>query len=491
MSPSLTYGFRFEIDRGSFQRIAPPSTGERFEGIDFSPCGNIIAIATSEGNQVLLYKRRPDGAFEDEPFQTIGRSPHALDYPHDISFSRSGLLAVAQRTGAIAIYARSKSGQTYDSEPAFEIGGPRSKLAYSDGIAFVPPKNDYLAACNLQLGAILFFRKISQLPVVFEESPAFELRHPSIFHPDGLAFSRCGRWLATANHGKNSVSVFQRRSPTMSGGTLVYGPEPVTVIRGSDVRYPHSVAFTPQTNHLIVTNAGANYFGVYAPRPYYFGMQWSDSATAQVIAHDEEEFQVANVANKMEGGPKGVAIHGNNLAICSPQIGVKIYSFLERRGWLTRKMQPLKPARLPVDKLTRFDMADQGATDEWHELERHPEHGSFRWTGPGHRATIRLPIALARAVKVRIHILSALGEAINTLKLSIQDKEIAHSLHRLAEGRVLVVAQLGRASMAKVKGDLGITLQIANTGRPRDLGLNQDSRSLGLAVNWIELDPNG
>jgi hypothetical protein len=257
------------------------------------------------------------------------------------------------------------------------------------------------------------------------------------------------------------------------------------------MRYPHSVAFTPQTNHLIVTNAGANYFSVYAPRPYYFGMQWSDSPVARVPAHDDEEFQAANVANKMEGGPKGVAIHGNSLAICSPQIGVKVYSFLERRGWLTRKMQPLKPARLPVDKLMRFDMADQGATDEWHELERHPEHGSFRWTGPGHRATIRLPIALARAVKVRIHILSALGEAINTLKLSIQDKEIAHSLHRLAEGRVLVVAQLGRASMAKVKGDFGITLQIANTGRPRDLGLNQDSRSLGLAVNWIELDPNG
>ena len=51
---------------------------------------------------------------------------------------------------------------------------------------------------------------------------------------------------------------------------------------------------------------------------------------AQVIAHDDEEFQATNTANKMEGGPKGVAIRDNYLAICSPQIGVKIYSFREQ-----------------------------------------------------------------------------------------------------------------------------------------------------------------
>jgi hypothetical protein len=258
------------------------------------------------------------------------------------------------------------------------------------------------------------------------------------------------------------------------------------------VRHPHSVAFTPRTNHLIVTNAGANYFSVYAPRPYCFGMQWSESPVAQVIAHNDEEFREANIANKSEGGPKGVAIHNNNLAICSPQIGVKIYLFREQRGWLVRKTQRLRPAKLQrADKLVRFDMADQDMPDEWHELEVHPEYGSFRWTGPSQCATIYLPILFDRDFTLRIHILSVLlDEAINTLKLSIHGQEITHDLNRVAEGRFLVVAQLRRAAIAKAKRNFGITLQIANTTRPLDLGLNQDSRSLGLAVNWVELDPN-
>jgi DNA-binding beta-propeller fold protein YncE len=323
----------FEIDSKFVQRIMPPRPSERFEGIDFSPSGNIMAVATSETNTVLLFRRKADGRFEDAPFRVIGRGSDGLDYPHDVSFSRNDdteLLAVAQRTGAIAVYEKNGCDENYGSAPAFSIGGPQSRLAFSDGVAFVPPKNDYLAACNLELGTIVFFRRISLSPVVFEQTPAFELKHSSIFNPDGLGFSSCGRWLAIANHGNESVSIFQRRNRFISGGKPMYGPTPVTVIEDSHLRYPHSVAFAPRTNCLLVTNAGANYFNVYAPTRHYFGMRWSQSPIAQVIAHDDEEFQATNTANKMEGGPKGVAIRDNYLAICSPQIGVKIYSFREQ-----------------------------------------------------------------------------------------------------------------------------------------------------------------
>jgi len=488
-------GFRFEIDRKSVQRIVPPNPSERFEGIDFSRSGRIMAIATSETNSVLLFQRKPDGRFEDAPFRTIGR----FDYPHDVSFSKSGdtieLLAVAQRTGAIAIYEKNAFEGSYGSEPAFEISGPQSKLAYSDGVAFVPPYNDYLAACNLELGTILFFRRISRSPVTFRETPEFELKHPSIFDPDGLAFSRCGRWLATANHGKQSVSIFQRRKRTLSRGKPIYGPEPVTVIQDPQFRYPHSVAFTPRTNHLIVTNAGANYFNVYEPSPHYYGMQWSQSPVAQVIAHDDRFFKEVNTANKMEGGPKGVAIHQNNLAVCSPQIGVKIYSFRERR-WFFRR-NPLigryDPANLRrIDTLVRFDMTDQNTPFEWYEPESHPKHGSFRWTGPSPRATIHLPIMFDRDLAARIHILLTVkDEVIDTLKLSIHEQEIPYRLDRLRDGTFLVLTQLNHALLAKPQRDFGITLEIADTIRPVDHldELNQDSRWLGLATNWVELEP--
>ena len=37
------------------------------------------------------------------------------------------------------------------------------------------------------------------------------------------------------------------------------------VITDPGLRHPHSVAFSSETNHLVVTNAAANYFSVYAP----------------------------------------------------------------------------------------------------------------------------------------------------------------------------------------------------------------------------------
>jgi hypothetical protein len=134
----------FEIDSspGSVQRIMPPSPTERFEGIDFSASGDTLAIATSETNSVLLFRRNADGRFADRPYQTIGRAPSTLDYPHDVSFSkrtRRDLLAVAQRTGAIAIYSRTCSDGDYATTPVAEIRGPKSGLAFSDGVSFVPP----------------------------------------------------------------------------------------------------------------------------------------------------------------------------------------------------------------------------------------------------------------------------------------------------------------------------------------------------------------
>ena len=208
-------GAQFEIDTdpASVQLIAPLETLERFEGVSFSSTGDVLAVATSENNTVLLFRRKPDGRFEEQPYCTIGGANSRLAYPHDVSFSTCGkLLAVAQRRGAIAIYQKSREGEGYGPEPVFEISGRKSKLALSDGVAFVPPHDRYLAACNLQLGTIAFYRRISSNPLRFKTRPEFELRHPSLQDPDGLAFSSDGKWLATANHGNHSVCVFQRQN---------------------------------------------------------------------------------------------------------------------------------------------------------------------------------------------------------------------------------------------------------------------------------------
>jgi hypothetical protein len=323
-----------ELDSSPLQRIAPPSLIQRFEGVDFAGCGNILAIATSEANTVLLFRRRPDGRFDDAPYQTIGEASQ-IEYPHDVSFSRETadeLLAVAQRPGRITIHTRSGADGRYTAAATAEISGTRSGLAFSDAVAFVPPDESHLAACSLERGTVSFFRRVSAAPPAFEPTPVFQLKHRSIFHPDGLAFSGCGGWLAVANHGKQTVAIFRRDDKRSAAGALAFHRRPAAVIADPRFRYPHSVAFTPDTNHLLVTNAGANYLCAYAPARRWLGRTgWSPTPVAQILVHDDDAFREVNTADKMEGGPKGIAIHGNTVAVCSPQIGVKIYAF--REGW--------------------------------------------------------------------------------------------------------------------------------------------------------------
>ena len=346
--------FHVEFDAGgdSVQSLAPPSKLQRFEGIAFSSSGNILAVATSETNTVFLFRRSANGLFEDTPYECIDGPRSRLKYPHDVSFSPSGdteLLAVAQRGGAITLYEKNRTNENFGPDPVFEICGPRARLNFSDGVAFVPPDNDYLAACNLESGSISFYRKVSPSPIAFELEPVLELKHRSVSRPDGLAFSRCGNWLAIANHGNHTISVFQRRNKILSGGKPEYGPDPITIIRDSRLRYPHSVAFTPETNHLVVTNAGANYFSVYAPQIHNFDLLWSQSPAIQKAVGPDRTFKEVNARNKMEGGPKGVAIHKNSLAVCSPEHGIKIYSFRERL--FVRRPALRRAVRRALDRL--------------------------------------------------------------------------------------------------------------------------------------------
>ena len=315
----------------SVRHLAPPNSLQRFEGIAFSSSGNTLGVATSDTNTVFLFRRQPDGRFEDAPYCAINGPGSRLNYPHDLAFSSSGdteMLAVAQRAGSISIYQKHRTTDRYSIDPVFELRGPTTRLNYTDGVAFVPPDHQYLAACNLRTHTISFYRKIPGSRIVFEPEPVFELRH-RLFRPDGIAFSQGGEWLAVANHGNHTVGIYRRRPSIFSRRKIKYGRTPVTLIKDPGFRYPHSVAFTPGTNHLVVTNAGANYFSIYEPKRDGPEMRWSQSPVIRKIVGPDSIFQEVNARNKMEGGPKGVAIHKDTLALCSPEHGIKIYSLRE------------------------------------------------------------------------------------------------------------------------------------------------------------------
>jgi DNA-binding beta-propeller fold protein YncE len=305
------------------------SAQQRAEGIAISSSGNMMAIATADADTVVLHRRQPSGRFDAEPCGVLCGPTSRLNYPHDLSFALVAdgeLLAVAQRRGSIAIFRNDRITGCFAPEPAFEISGAGSRLNFSDGVAFVPPLNDHLAACNLASATISFYRKRSDSPLVFDQYPCFELWQ-GLAEPDGLAFSPSGEWLAVANHGNHSVSIFERRNRVALQDKFRFGPAPVAVIADAGFRYPHSLAFSA-SNHLVGTNAGANCFSVFAPTKLDGRTQWSLLPGGQWVVGSESGFRAINAANKMEGGPKGIAIHRDTLAVCSPQHGVLIYSLL-------------------------------------------------------------------------------------------------------------------------------------------------------------------
>ena len=311
------------------QTLALSKQQQRAEGIAISSSGSMMAIATADADTVLLYRRQSSGQFDAEPCGILCGPGSRLSYPHDVSFAPAAggeLLAVAQRRGSITIFHNECVTGCFGPEPAFEISGAGSRLNFSDGVAFVPPLNDHLAACNLAFGTISFYRKRSDSPLAFDQHPCFEIWQ-GLAEPDGLAFSPSGEWLAVANHGNHSVSIFQRRNRVGPGDRFRFGPAPVVVIADAGFRYPHSLAFDA-ANHLFVTNAGANFFSVFAPTKLGDRMQWSPRQGGQQVVGSESGFRAINAANKMEGGPKGIAIHRDTLAVCSPQHGVLLYSLL-------------------------------------------------------------------------------------------------------------------------------------------------------------------
>jgi DNA-binding beta-propeller fold protein YncE len=309
------------------QTLALSGQPQRAEGIAISPSGRTMAIATADTDTVLLYRRGSNGAFDAQPCAVLSGTASRLQYPHDVAFAPSAsgeLLAVAQRRGSIAIFRRARVSGAFGPEPAFEITGAGSRLDFSDGVAFVPPSNDHLAACNLRSGTIAFYRKRSDSPLAFDQHPCFEI-FQGLSEPDGLAFSPSGEWLAVANHGNHTVSVFQRRNRAGSPDRFRFGPAPVTVIAEASFRFPHSLAFTG-SDHLVVTNAGANFFSVFAPVQTGGRIEWCLLPRGQQVVGSESGFRSINAANKMEGGPKGIAIQGDTMAVCSPQHGVLVYA---------------------------------------------------------------------------------------------------------------------------------------------------------------------
>ena len=306
-----------------------------------------------------------------------------------------------------------------------------------------------------------------------------------LFGPPGSGIRGVAGVFPTGNFSSRDFVPPSAFAHKRSIGKIVKWRDPYTIVAPTDAAFLNEAAATSRiasTGELTCFKFNAAY-----RRDSYKIKSIAEQERILKLIESSADFRQQAYLELIEAFVAGKAHH-----VQMPQTkGVSEGAFARINRRLKGLDSRYDPANLRrIDRQMRFDVADQNMPFEWHQLQNHPKYGSLRWTGPSPRATIDLPIVFDRDLAVRIHILSAVKGAINTLKLSIHEQEIAYCVESLHEGSFLILAHVDHAAMAKPNRDFGITLEIANTVRPLDLGgLNQDPRWLGLAVNWVELEP--
>jgi hypothetical protein len=140
-----------------------------------------------------------------------------------------------------------------------------------------------------------------------------------------------------------------------------------------------------------------------------------------------------------------------------------------------------------LERRERFSVTDYNGWLEWYGEESHPRFGKFRWTGPQRQSTIDLPIRLDREFIIRIHILGALDRGLLPPRVKVGQISLPVQMEETDEGTFLLLARARPCEKSAIS--VSVTIELDATLRPCDLGVNEDQRSLGAMVNWIELEP--
>jgi hypothetical protein len=143
-----------------------------------------------------------------------------------------------------------------------------------------------------------------------------------------------------------------------------------------------------------------------------------------------------------------------------------------------------------IDGVQRFGVSDLTMPFEWHLAETHERFGEYRWSGPLAQSTIDIPIRFDQQLRVRLHVIAVLQpDVLDRLKLNVNGAHVPFERTLGREGTQLLsfVAKPGGPE----EKDLGlrVIVDVQRTERPISLGINQDVRALGIALNWIEVEP--
>jgi hypothetical protein len=158
---------------------------------------------------------------------------------------------------------------------------------------------------------------------------------------------------------------------------------------------------------------------------------------------------------------------------------------------LDRRYQRQFSTTKPLSTRIRQSFEDKISGRSWQGRQLDASGKTYRWSGPGKVSSVDLPANVVSDAHLRVSVLMAISEEVRaSLVLTVNDQIIETTPNpddsNVQEG--FVTADVFGRSPGLVR----IKLSLDRTVRPVDLWPeSQDGRSLGIAVDWIEIDPVG
>ncbi len=232
----------------------------RTEDVKFSPDGRRLAIAGFNCNRILILE--VDQEFNDVQKNVVINdfveiSSQSLDNPHGLAFLDDKTLIVANRKGGASVIMLPPRGSVNRIVELPDLGVIPSNLwLYSPGsVAAIRLKNGLydVLICNN------YAHYVSRH--ILDMTKSLIVKHNEILLakdldiPDGVSFSKDGRWIAVSNHGKHCVFLYENTSQ------LTPDSDPSGILYGA--AFPHGVRFIEDDQFILVADAGAPFVHIY------------------------------------------------------------------------------------------------------------------------------------------------------------------------------------------------------------------------------------
>lgn len=279
----------------------------RTEDVQFSPDDSRLAIAGYNNHKILLLDVKVKTAkgkilIKCEDWLEI-TSP-AFNHPHGLFWIDGSTLIVANRGGEVPILkipSEKPEGRIAEIAPMQTIRRGRDLLRSPGSVSVSRIGQDLhdVVICNNYAHNVS--RHLLDARDGFSPRGSCRLLAKGLDVPDGISHSHSGEWIVVSNHDKNAVFIYRNDS------SLDEESEPAGKLRG--MSYPHGLRFSRDDRHIFVADAGAPLVHVYRMDHRRWSGKHFPVHSLRVI--DSEAFIRGHV-NHSEGGPKGLALTGDD-----------------------------------------------------------------------------------------------------------------------------------------------------------------------------------